>query len=162
MARWAIDILGIAFGISPYGRRLVAEGMRGADTEGRGHSRQRGAKGDQRTQGMGGGIGEATQRGRGGRAADAPQGPCRPRKPHPHPTRLHPTPSLADILLSCDRPLSKIISQKLNQRMGYHLCVWQCGLQYTQRGFMYSGVYTKVLLCSWYDGLPHPPRIDSF
>lgn len=41
--------------------------------------------------------------------------------------------------------------------MRYQLCVKQCGLRYIQRGFMYSGVYTKVLLCSWYDGLP-PPR----
>ena len=100
VARWAIDILGIAFGISPYGMRLWAEGMRRAGAQGRGHRGQRGAKEGQRTRGMGGAIREPVPRGRGGRAADAPQGPQRPRKPYPHPTRLHPTPSLADIPFS--------------------------------------------------------------
>jgi len=122
-AMWTIDFLGFAFGISPYGRRLGAEGMRRAGRGGQGYRGQRGAKGGQRTRGIGGGIGVAMQRGHGGRAADAPQWPQRPRKPHPHPTRLHTTPSLADILLSCDRPLSKIISPKLNQRRRYQLCV---------------------------------------
>jgi len=47
--------------------------MRGADREGQGHRGQRGAKEGQRTQGIGGGIGGAMQRGHEGRAADAPQ-----------------------------------------------------------------------------------------
>jgi len=84
-ARWTIDFLGFAFGISPYGRRWWAEGMRRADTRGRGHRGQRGAKGGQRTQGIEGGIGWAMQRGRGGRAADAPQRHISPAKATPTP-----------------------------------------------------------------------------
>ena len=52
VARWAIDFLGIAFGILPYNRRLGAEGMRIAGTKGQGHSGQCGAKEGQRTRGL--------------------------------------------------------------------------------------------------------------
>ena len=94
---WTIDILGIAFGISPYGMRLGADGMRGADTDGKGHRGQRVAKEGQRTQGIGGGIGVAMQRGHGGRAADAPQrltGAANPIPTPPIPTPPVSTPTL--------------------------------------------------------------------
>jgi hypothetical protein len=58
-------------------------------------------------------------RGHGPQAEDAPQSPPRARTGYPYPTRPTPTPRLADILLSCDRPPSKIISQNVNGRMRY-------------------------------------------
>ena len=101
VARWAIDFLGFAFGISPYGMRLRAEGMRRAGTGGQGHGGQQGAKEGQRTRGAGGGIDGAMQQGWQARTTDAPQGPQRPRKlPSTHHTRVHPYPSLANIALS--------------------------------------------------------------
>lgn len=110
----AFDILWVRIRDLPYNRRLRAEGMRRAGTNSQGHSGQRGAEEGQRSRGLRDEIRGNRQRGHGSRAADAPQRPQRPRKPYPHPTRLHPTPSLADILLSCDRPVSKIICKKQN------------------------------------------------
>lgn len=114
VARWTQATEGRAGRRMERGERGGAEGAGRAGTEGRGHSGQRGAKGGQRSRGLRGGISGGAPRGRWATATDAPQVPQRPRRGHPHPTRLGVTPSLANILLSCDRAVSKIISPKVN------------------------------------------------
>jgi hypothetical protein len=91
--------LWFAFGISPYGMRLRADGMRGADARSQGHRGQRGASTSKREHGLLDKIMRAGPRRYRATATDAPQGHCR-LKTGPHPTRLNPTPSLADILPS--------------------------------------------------------------
>ena len=138
------------------GRRCGADSTRGADAGDQGHRGQRGAKEGQRTQGIGGGIDGAMQRGRGITAANAPQRLIGATMAT-HPTRLHPTLRWQTYRDPAIGPPQKLFPPKLNQRMRYQLCVKQSHLQYTQRGFMYSGVYTRPPPpCLLFTDAPYP------